>query len=127
MSFKDNLLQFFTWWNGSTWGTRFHLWRNADEVGTDQYGNTYHLAKSGRRYVQYAGEADPSMVPSGWSGWLHYRTDILPDESGYVVREWEKAHQPNLTGTAGAYRPQGSLLSGTTRPEVVGDYDAWTP
>ena len=26
---KTFLLQFFTWWNGQTLGTRFHTWRHA--------------------------------------------------------------------------------------------------
>ena len=41
--------------------------------------------------------------------------------------EWQKAHKPNLTGTALAYRPKGSLLARGERPRVTGDYDAWTP
>ena len=121
------LTQFFTWWNGSTWGTRFHMWRKGDRVGEDLYGNVYYVTPDGQRYVQYVGEADPSMVPAGWSGWLHHRTDVPPPESGYAKREWEKPHKPNLTGTPSAYRPKGSILRGGERPEVVGDYDAWTP
>lgn len=127
MSFKRNLLQFFTWWNGSTWNTRFYVWRNGTPVGTDLYGNRYYEMKDGQRYVQYAGEADPSMVPAGWSGWLHHRIDVTPEESGYVEKEWELPHQRNLTGTPLAYRPKGSIANQGARPEVVGDYDAWTP
>ena len=124
---KKFILQFFTWWNGSTLNTRFYLWRKATPVGRDEFGNEYYVSKSGERYVQYAGEADASTVPPGWSGWLHRRVDVTPDESGYVAREWELPHKPNLTGTAGAYRPQGSILNQGARPEVTGDYDAWTP
>lgn len=121
------ITQFFTWWNGSTLNTRFYLWRTAKPIGTDQFGNEYFLTASGERYVQYAGEADASTVPPGWSGWLHHRVDVTPDESGYVPREWELPHKPNLTGTAGAYRPKGSIANQGARPEVAGDYDAWTP
>ena len=45
----------------------------------------------------------------------------------YKPHEWQKAHKPNLTGTAAAYRPKGSLHSTGERPRVTGDYDAWTP
>ena len=40
---------------------------------------------------------------------------------------WQKPHVPNLTGTALAYRPDGSLLNKGERPRVTGDYDAWSP
>jgi NADH:ubiquinone oxidoreductase subunit len=58
---------------------------------------------------------------------MHHRVDTPPSKEEYVAREWEKPHQANLTGTPDAYRPKGSLLSGTERPRVTGDYDAWTP
>ena len=121
------ITQFFTWWNGSTLNTRFFLWRKAESVGTDQFGNSYFVTPEGERYVQYAGEADASSVPPGWSGWLHHRVDVTPAEDGYVPREWELPHKPNMTGTPMAYRPKGSIANQGARPEVVGDYDAWTP
>ena len=127
MSWKRTLLQAFTWWNGATWGTRFHLWKHGTPVGTDLYGNSYHETPDGERYVTYAGEADASMVPAGWSGWLHHRTDVPPPESDYVEREWELPHQRNLTGTAGAYRPKGSILRPHERPVTQQEYEAWTP
>jgi NADH:ubiquinone oxidoreductase subunit len=58
---------------------------------------------------------------------MHYRTDIPPTEDNYRPREWEKPHQPNLTGTPAAYRPRGSILTPESRPEVTGDYEPWTP
>jgi len=125
---KDLLIQIFTWWNGQTIGTRFHTWRYGHRVGTDDAGNTYYRNADGsRRWVIYNGEADPSRIPPGWYGWIHHRTDLPPTESSYAPHPWEKPHQPNLTGTAQAYRPKGSLLAGARRQEVTGDYDAWTP
>ena len=58
---------------------------------------------------------------------MHYRTDTPPSKEDYKPREWEKAHRPNQTGTAAAYRPQGSIAATGERPRVTGDYDAWTP
>jgi NADH:ubiquinone oxidoreductase subunit len=43
------------------------------------------------------------------------------------VRGFEKTHQPNLTGTDGAYRPSGCLAKGGARPPATGDYQAWKP
>jgi NADH:ubiquinone oxidoreductase subunit len=58
---------------------------------------------------------------------MHRRTDIPPTEDTYVPREWEKPHRPNLTGTAAAYRPRGSVVRPEKRQEVTGDYEPWTP
>lgn len=127
MSWKTNLLQFFTWWNGSTWGTRLHLWRKGEHVGADTFGNVYYVTPDGERYVQYAGEAEASTVPPGWSGWLHHRTDVPPTESDYVAKGWELPHKPNMTGTPMAYRPKGSILRPGERPTTQQAYEAWTP
>ena len=139
---KNFLLQLFTWWNGQTLGTRFWTWRAGEFVGEDEYGNRYYRQKrSGRRmgaahdsvdnaerrWVIYNGEAEASRIPAAWHGWMHKRTDIPPTEDSYRPHDWEKPHLPNLTGTAAAYRPRGSILSGSTRPEVTGDYEPWSP
>lgn len=125
---KDFLLEIFTWWRGNTWGTRLYLWRFFEPVGEDEFGNRYYKSKTGtKRWVIYNGPADPTTIPPGWHGWMHYRTELPPTEERYVPRSWEKAHLRNLTGTAAAYRPDGSLLSKGERPRVTGDYDAWSP
>lgn len=122
-----NLLQFFTWWNGSTWNTRFHIWRTSKLVGEDEMGNTYYQSRDGKRYVQYANLAEASAIPSGWHGWMHYRTDTPPSQEDYTPKDWQKPHQENMTGTAKAYYPKGSLNNPDTRPKVTGDYEAWSP
>ena len=125
---KDFLLQLFTWWNGQTLGTRFWTWRAGRFVGEDEFGNRYYCEKGGRRrWVIYNGEAEASRIPPGWYGWMHYRSDIPPSEDFYRRRDWEKPHRPNLTGTAAAYRPRGSILTPEARPEVTGDYEPWAP
>jgi NADH:ubiquinone oxidoreductase subunit len=123
---KTFLLQFFTWWNGQTLGTRFDTWRKGRFVGSDEAGNRYYTDKTGkRRWVIYNGVAEASAIPPGWHGWMHHRRDDPPAE--YQPREWEKPHEPNLTGTPLAYRPPGSILR--ARPETPGDsdYEPWTP
>ena len=132
---KDFLLEIFAWWRGNTWGTRLWVRLHGVFVGEDEFGNRYYRSKDAvgphnreRRMVIYAGgAAEASKIPPGWYGWMHYRTDVPPTEESYVPRDWEKPHLPNLTGTALAYRPPGSLLRGGERPRVTGDYDAWSP
>ena len=119
--------EFFTWWNGSTWGTRFYTWRFGKRVGGDEFGNVYFEGDGGRRWVQYAGEADPTTIPPGWHGWMHKRTDTPPSAENYKPRDWQKPHLPNQTGTANAYFPKGSLSNPQSRPKVTGDYEPWRP
>lgn len=126
------LTQFFTWWNGQTLNTRFHTWRRGTEVGRDEMGNIYYtggINSDGqqRRWVIYNGYSDATAIPPGWHGWMHHRSDVLPSKEDYKPREWQKPHEPNLTGSAAAYRPKGSILGHQERPRVTGDYDAWTP
>lgn len=120
--------QVFVWWDSQTIGTRFFTWRKGEFVGQDEDGNKYYRAKdgSGRRWVIYNGLAEASRVTPDWHGWLHYTVDE-PPTGEYQPREWEKAHQPNLTGTPAAYRPKGSLSKTGQRPPATGDYQAWQP
>jgi NADH:ubiquinone oxidoreductase subunit len=125
---KDFLLEIFRWWHGQTWGTRLWIWRRAELVGTDEMGNSYYQdRKANRRYVTYNGPADASSIAAEWHGWIHFRTDVPPTEANYVPRAWEKPHVAKLTGTAAAYRPDGSMLNKGERPRVTGDYEAWSP
>ena len=128
----------FTWWNGATVTTMLNSALTGEKVGTDAQGNTYYRAKKPypkghpfagkeRRWVIYNGASEATRIPPGWHGWMHHRVDTPPSRESYAAREWQKPHQPNLTGTAGAYRPKGSILSNGHRPRVGGDYDAWTP
>ena len=80
-----------------------------------------------RRWVIYNGVAEASSIPPGWHGWMHHRVDVAPSQENYKPRAWQKPHEANLTGSAAAYRPKGSLAHGSHRPQVTGDYDAWTP
>jgi NADH:ubiquinone oxidoreductase subunit len=127
-------VELFAWWTGNTIGTRFTLWKaGASRVGEDAFGNVYYRApgrfagERERRWVIYAGEADGSKVPPGWHGWLAYRTDTAPSEESFTAHEWMKPHRSNMTGTAEAYRPAGSILGANERPKATGDYQPWTP
>jgi len=125
---KRFLTEFFTWWNGATIGTRFWLRRHGRFVGEDEAGNRYYQDRTGqRRWVIYNGYAEASAIPPGWHGWMHHRVDEPPTSTAYTPREWQKPHQPNLTGTAYAYRPKGSILGRPAIPQSDGEYQPWTP
>ncbi len=133
---KQFFFEIFTWWNRQTMGTRLTTWRKGERVGEDELGNVYYRTKGGakdkalgfeRRWVIYKGEADASLIPAGWHGWMHHRVDTPPSKEKYVAREWQKSHLGNKTGSAEAYRPAGSTLSNGTRPAATGDYKPWSP
>ena len=128
------LKQFFTWWSGQTIGTRFYTWRKGERVGQDELGNVYYRAKSAmpdsipeRRWVIYAGYSEASQVSPGWHGWMHHRVDTPPSQEQYNPREWQLPHQENLTGSAGAYHPPGSIAVGGKPRAAAPDYQAWKP
>ena len=112
----------------ATVGTRLMTWWKGKEVGQDSAGNRYYTEKSGgnRRWVIYEGEPEASKVPAEWHAWLHRTVDQPPLGERPVI-PWEKPHLANPTGTATAYRPGGSVLSGEDRQKSGGDYQAWTP
>ena len=127
--------QLFTWWNSSTFGTSFTLWRKrARLVGKDEQGNRYfEEAKPSfpggltRRWVVYHGVAEASRVTPDWHGWLHHTFEEPPTVTPLTRRAWEKDHLPNMTGTPLAYHPPGSLARAGGPEDVNDDYEAWSP
>ncbi len=123
----------FAWWDGYTLGTKLAVWRRAEFVFQDEFGNRYYEEKKAtydgrkRRWVTYKGYADGSKVPPEWHAWLHHTTDERPCDAPQPVPCYEKPYQPNLTGTPWAWRPKGSLWRGGKRPKTSADYEAWTP
>lgn len=123
MGFLKSLL---TWWNGATINTRFHTWRKGVKVGEDEAGNCFYETRDAkRRWVIYNGEAEASRVSADWHGWLHHTYKEPPTKRPLARKAWEKDHQENLTGTAMAYAPAGSLRAG--KPASRADYEAWQP
>ena len=101
----------FTWWDGATVGTLLNSWKTGVKVGEDGLGNTYHRARKGdRRWVIYNGTTEATRIPPGWHGWIHHRVDVPPVDENYAPRDWQKPHQPNLTGSPQAYRPPGAMV-----------------
>jgi NADH:ubiquinone oxidoreductase subunit len=109
----------------ATLGTRLLTWWRGELAGTDQFGNRYYRERGGdRRWVLYRGVVEASKVPPEWNAWLHKTSDAIPS-ADVKRRPWQMEHQPNLTGTAAAYRPPGHV--GGARAPATGDYQAWQP
>lgn len=126
MGILNSLLRAVTWWNGSTLNTQIYTSRKGVKVGEDNEGNVfYRTADDSRRWVIFNGEAEASRIDPEWHGWLHRTWDEPPTEKPLSHKSWEKPHQENLTGTALAYTPAGSLRR--AEPVERKDYEAWSP
>ncbi|WP_420860684.1 NADH:ubiquinone oxidoreductase subunit NDUFA12 [Algirhabdus cladophorae] len=114
------------WWDSQTLNTQLYTWRKGVRVGEDEQGNVFYQTRDEkRRWVIFSGEAEASRVSPDWHGWLHHTWDEPPTKSPLAHKSWEKPHQENLTGSAQAYAPAGSIRR--VQPVARQDYEAWTP
>ena len=126
MGIGTTILRALTWWNGQTLNTQIYTWRKGVKVGEDEQGNIYYKSRTGdRRWVIFNGEIEASRISPDWHGWLHKTWDEPPTEKPLVHKDWEQPHQDNLTGSAQAYAPAGSLRH--AKPADRRDYEAWKP
>ncbi|KCV81732.1 NADH dehydrogenase [Actibacterium atlanticum] len=126
MGIINTVLRLVTWWNDQTIGTQLFTWRKGVKVGEDTQGNVFYETRDGkRRWVIYDGEVEASRIDPDWHGWLHFTFKEAPTDAPLVHKTWEKPHQENLTGTAMAYAPAGSLRQAA--PADRRDYEAWQP
>lgn len=126
MGILSTILGAVTWWNGATLNTIVHTMRHGHKVGEDGQGNVFYQSRDGkRRWVIYKGEAEASRIAPDWHGWLHHTWDKPPSEAPLPRKAWEKPHLENLTGTAAAYAPPGSIRRPDPAPRR--DYEAWAP
>lgn len=109
-------------------GTTLLTWLKGKSVASDSYGNIYYeerfyfgkpKARKPRRWVIYKGVPEGSKVPAEWHAWLHFTTDLTPEEAPQVSYNWEKVHMPNLTGTKKAYGPPVN--------RAATYYESWKP
>ncbi len=120
------IVRMLTWWNSQTLGTQIFTWRRGIRVGEDAAGNQfYRTADAKRRWVIYNGVSEATRITPEWHGWLHFTWDQPPTEVPLPRKAWEKPHQENLTGSAAAYAPPGSIRA--SAPTARRDYEAWTP
>lgn len=126
MGILRSVLRAFTWWDSATLNTQFWSWRKGVKVGEDEQGNVYFRTRDdSRRWVMFNGECEASRVSPDWHGWLHHTFDEPPTEKPLEHKPWERPHEENLTGTALAYAPAGSIRRGA--PAKRSDYEAWSP
>lgn len=126
MGIMKRILGLITWWHGSTLGTTIFTALKGRKVGEDAQGNAFYTSRDGkRRWVIYNGEPEASRISPDWHGWLHHTWDETPEERPLARKAWEKPHQENLTGSAAAYVPAGSIRRAD--PADRADYEAWTP
>lgn len=126
MGLLSKINRAFTWWNGQTFNTQLYTWRKGVKVGEDAQGNVYYRnADDSRRWVIFNGEVEGSRISPEWHGWIHRTWDKPPSQEPLAHKAWEKPHQENLTGTALAYAPVGSIRR--PAPEARSDYEAWQP
>ena len=126
MGLLNFIKRVLTWWDGQTIGTQLFTWRKGVKVGEDEQGNVFYKTRDdSRRWVIFNGEIEASRIAPEWHGWLHRTWDETPSEKPLVHKAWEKPHQENLTGTAFAYAPSGSIRRNDTAERS--DYEAWQP
>ena len=122
------LKRIFVWWHGATLSTLLVTWWSGQLVGEDEFGNRYYQNRAGRnRWVIYNGVVEASRVPPDWHGWLHFTFQQPPTLAPFRVQAWEKPYVPNMTGSARAYRPLGSLGATAKHAPSSGDYQPWVP
>ena len=112
--------QIFTWWNQQTLGTRIYTIIFGKFVGKDSFGNKYYKSRSGRRWVIYKDEIDASKIPIEWYSWIHFMPNKIENIHKLEKHDWQKPHQPNLTGTDSAYYPNKNNKDATEKK-----YKSW--
>jgi NADH:ubiquinone oxidoreductase subunit len=101
----------------------FFIKISCQKIGDDEFGNQYFQHKKNqKRFIIYNGIAEASKIPSQWHGWMHYNSDIVPNQVNAHKFAWQKIHLPNLTGTKNAYSPKNS-----TTKKTNSTYEAWQP
>ena len=114
------LKKIFTWWNRDTLGTRMKTILFGKLIGSDEYGNKYYQNKKGKRWVIYANEIDASKIPVEWYSWIHFMPNKIENIHKLDKHDWQKPHQPNLTGTDSAYYPNKNNKDATEKK-----YKSW--
>ena len=115
------LKQIFTWWHRQTLGTFLYTLFTGKYVGEDEFGNKYYLNSKGKRWVIYKNSIESTKIPPEWHLWIHFLSKDKPTlEKKY---EWQIPHKENLTGTAQAHKPEGSLSSDSKKN--MKKYETW--
>jgi len=114
--------QIFIWWHKQTIGTFIYTLFTGKFIGQDEFGNKYYSNRKKKRWVIYKDRVESSKIPPEWHMWIHFLTNNKPVVNASKF-SWQKKHEENLTGTAKAYKPEGSLSSVTKKN--MKKYETW--
>ena len=114
--------QIFTWWHRQTVGTFIYTLFTGKLVGKDEFGNKYYSNSKGKRWVIYTNRVESSKIPPEWHLWIHFLSNNKPSNNS-IKFKWQKKHEENLTGTAKAYKPDGSLTLDSKKN--MKKYETW--
>ena len=114
--------QIFTWWHRQTIGTFIYTLFSGKLVGVDEFGNKYYSNSEGKRWVIYKNRVESSKIPPEWHLWIHFLTNNIPSNNP-IKFKWQKEHEENLTGTAKAHKPDGSLTFDSKKN--MKKYETW--
>jgi len=118
----DFFKQIFVWWHKQTIGTFIFTFFSGKYVGRDEFGNRYYSNSKGKRWVIYSRRVESSKIPPEWHLWIHYLTDKKPNPNQHKFN-WQVKYEENLTGTAKAHKPEGSLNSDVKKNNKK--YETW--
>ena len=113
-------------------GTSLYTWLYGKLVGIDEYDNKYYCNSgnfqdiSTKRWVIFKGEIEATKIPPHWHAWLHKSIEVPPIDYSHKY-DWQKNHQPNLTGTSEAYYPNSPHFSKSKVNSNKKEYETWKP
>ena len=114
--------QIFVWWHRQTIGTFIYTFFTGKLVGEDEFGNKFYTNSKGKRWVIYNGVVESSKITPEWHLWMHFLNNKKPRDDINKFK-WQKKHEQNLTGTARAHKPEGSLSSDSKKD--MKRYETW--
>ena len=129
MVLKKLLRFLFTWWNGTTVGTKLYTYFKGKKVGEDYFGNFYYESRDKKnRWCIYSSESDASKISPEWNSWLRFISVESPKDNS-TTQKWQKEFNGNLTGLDSAYKPSIVRTSGSEEDldSYQSDYKAWKP
>ena len=129
MVLKTLLRFLFTWWNGTTVGTKLYTYFKGNKVGEDYFGNSYYESKDkSNRWCIYSNESEASKISPEWNSWLRFISDKIPKDNDMTYK-WQKVFYGNSTGLDSAYKPRFVRGDGLKKDldNYQSDYKAWKP
>ena len=123
------LLRFlFTWWNGTTVGTKLYTYFKGKKVGEDYFGNFYYESKDKKIVGAYILMSEASKISPEWNSWLRFISVASPKDN-HMTYKWQKVFDGNLTGLNSAYKPR-IVRTNSSKEDLDNhqfDYKAWKP